>query len=227
MTLLFSAVAPAVALLIVIYRLDRRNPEPFWLLLRLYVLGMLSVLPILLIGTILSYLNMFQFFDTDINNFYSAFIIAGFTEEIFKWIIVFLVAYKHKAYDEPLDGIVYSVFVSLGFATVENILYVLEGSYSVAIMRALLSVPAHMLFAVAMGYYLSMSKFVSDGKNAIFVLKSLIVPMILHGTYNYLLMTRFKLLLLLFIPYVLWMWKFNLKKIKKFHTLAKFASAEQ
>jgi len=223
MSLIVLAVAPAITLLFIFYRLDRRNPEPFWLLIRLYIFGMISVLPILLVETILGIINIFQFFDTDLKNVYSAFAVAGFSEEIFKWLFVYFIAYKHAAFDEPLDGIIYSVFVSLGFATVENILYVLDGSYSVAITRAILSVPAHMLFAVSMGYYLSLSKFAMDEKNALFVLKSLVVPIFLHGMYDYILMTRYTFLLLLFIPYMIWMWIFNIKRLKRYHQLAKTA----
>lgn len=227
MTLILLAVAPALALLIIFYRLDARNPEPFWLLVRLYVFGMISVLPILLFETILSYLNIFQYFDTDLTNAYSAFAVAGFTEEIFKWIFVYFIAFKNKAFDEPLDGIIYCVFVSLGFATIENIFYILEGSYSVALVRAILSIPAHMLFAVSMGYYLSLSKFANDGKNSVFFLKSLVVPILLHGMYDFILMSRFKLLLLIFIPYMIWMWRFNLKRLKQYHTLAKLVVYDQ
>lgn len=224
MSLLILAIAPALFLLIIFYRLDSRHPEPIGLLVKLYFVGMISVIPILVVEMVLSYLNIFQYFDTDLTNLYTAFAVAGFTEEIFKWLFVYWIAFKNKAYDEPLDGIIYCVFVSLGFATIENIFYVLDGSFSVAIMRALLSIPAHMLFAVSMGYYLSLSKFALNGKNFIFFLKSLLVPILLHGIYDFILMSKYTFLLLLFIPYLIWMWRFNLKRLKSYHEIAKHAS---
>lgn len=227
MSLLILAIAPALFLLIIFYRLDFRNPEPIGLLIKLYLFGMVSVIPILVVEMILSFLNIFQYFDTDLTNLYTAFAVAGFTEEIFKWIFVFIIAFRNKAFDEPLDGIIYCVFVSLGFATIENIFYVFDGSYSVGMIRAILSVPAHMLFAVSMGYYLSLSKFAQDGKNTVFFLKSLLVPILLHGVYDFILMSRYTFLLILFIPYVIWMWRFNLKRLKHYHQIAKLASSDR
>jgi len=223
--LMLAAVAPAVILLLLFYKVDKFQPEPIKLLLKLYFLGMLSVIPILIMETILTSLNIFILLDNDLMNLYDALVVAGFSEELFKWIIVILFVFKSREFDEYIDGIIYCVFVSLGFATVENILYVLEGSYFVAITRAILSVPAHMLFGVSMGYYLSFSKFGTTKKirNRYMVL-SLVIPILLHGAYDYILMSHIPYLLLTFIPFVIWMWFFNMKKLKIYYNNAKLNS---
>lgn len=223
MELILAAVAPAILLLIIFYKVDRYNPEPLKLLLFLYFLGMVSVIPVLIVEIILSSLNIFRLFDTDLMNLYDALVVAGFTEELFKMLFVLIFAFNHKEYDEYLDGIIYCVFVSLGFATVENIMYVLQGSYTVAIMRAILSVPAHMLFGVTMGYYMSLSKFslARVNKNKYMTL-ALIVPIALHGFYDYILMSRYQFLVLLLLPFMIWMWVFNLKKLKIYFNDSKY-----
>lgn len=223
MDLILAALAPAILLLIIFYKIDRYNKEPLKLLLFLYFMGMVSVIPILIVETILSALNIFRFFDTDLMNLYDALVVAGFTEELFKFAFVLLFAFRRKEFDEYLDGIIYCVFVSLGFATIENIFYVIEGSYSVALMRAVLSVPAHMLFGVTMGYYLSFSKFslaqVNKTKN---LFLALIVPILLHGFYDYILMSRYQFLIILLLPFMIWMWVFNIKKLKIYYNDSKF-----
>lgn len=216
--LIIAAIAPAILLLFIIYTIDHHNREPLRLLLRLYLLGMIVTLPILFVELTLQQLNIFAYFDTDLNNAYEAFIVAGFTEELFKWFIVLIFAYRHIAYDEHLDGIIYCVFIGLGFATVENILYVLGGDFTLAITRGILSVPMHMLFAVTMGYYLSLCKFADTlSKKGYNLLVSLLLPILLHGLYDYLLLSRYRILLLLFIPFVLWMWISNIRHLYHYY----------
>lgn len=223
--LILAAVAPAVILLLLFYKVDSFEPEPIKLLLKLYFLGMVSVIPVLILETILTALNIFTLFDNDLMNLYDALVVAGFSEELYKWIIVLIVVYKSREYDEYIDGIIYCVFVSLGFATVENILYVLEGSFSVAITRAILSVPAHMLFGVSMGYYLSFSKFAKTKKiRNKYLILSLVIPILLHGAYDYILMSSIPYLLITFVPFVIWMWLFNIKKLKLYYNNAKLNS---
>ncbi len=223
MDLILAALAPAILLLIIFYKVDRYNKEPLKLLLFLYFMGMVSVIPILIVETILSALNIFRFFNTDLMNLYDALVVAGFTEELFKFIFLLLFAFRRKEFDEYLDGIIYCVFVSLGFATIENIFYVIEGSYSVALMRAILSVPAHMLFGITMGYYLSLSKFsLAHINKTKYMVLALLVPILLHGFYDYILMSRYQFLIILLVPFVIWMWIFNMKKLKLYYNDSKF-----
>ena len=193
--LLIIAVIPGVALSLALYLTDRYDREPFKLLLKVFVFGAISTLPTIVVESILTRLNIFV---GVLNAAYSAFIVAGLTEEFFKREVVMRFAFKHPAFNERLDGIIYSAFSALGFATVENIMYVVSGYQAnpyIGLMRGVLSVPAHMLFAVTMGYYLSIVKFANDpGTRQHFYKKSLFVPVILHGIFDFILMSNIGIL---------------------------------
>ena len=186
--LLALSIAPVIFLLVFIYRQDKYEKEPIGLLLLAFFGGMVSI-PIDL--TLVSFINAVFYSETV---FYSAFIEAGFCEELCKFIILFLLIWWNKNFNEHMDGIVYATFVGLGFACVENVLYVLQAAsadfsagLSTGIVRALLSVPGHFLFAVIMGYFLSMAKFSEQGRFG-FLLASLFVAATVHGLFDWLLM---------------------------------------
>lgn len=210
---MFISILPIVVILVFIRRIDRFHAEPMKLLIRLMVLGMISVIPIIIVELLLTRFNTFT---GDLSAFYDAFVVAGFTEETFKWLIIMVFVFHSVEFDEPLDGIVYAVFVSMGFAVVENLLYVYGNGFSNGIMRAVTAVPAHMLFGVMMGYYLSMYKFVNK---KYYLVLSLIFPIILHGLYNFILMSN-GLYLILFIPYMIFMWLIATKRIKKYQMIS-------
>ena len=153
--------------------------------------------------------------------FYSAFIEAGFCEELCKFVILFLTIWWNKNFNEYMDGIVYATFVSLGFACVENILYVFEGGIGTGIVRALLSVPGHFLFGVIMGYFLSLAKFNDKGRLG-YLLLSLFAAATAHGLFDWLLMiTDFitPLFALLIFALFIWgdikLWKIGVKFIRR------------
>ena len=118
-----------------------------------------------------------------------AFFVAALPEEAAKLFILWLVVRSNKYFDEHIDGIVYAVYVSLGFAAIENVFYVLgsDNWLSVAFTRSLLSVPGHYAFAVLMGYYYSLYRFVRPTRrNAVM---TLLVPVMAHGVYDALAMS--------------------------------------
>jgi len=220
--LVVIAITPAIALGLAFYLTDRFDREPLRLLAKVFVFGALSVIPIMIVGQFLVSLNIFTGL---LGIAFTTFIIAGLTEEFFKREVVLRMAYKNPAFDEKLDGIIYAVFASLGFATVENIMYVLTHFSTnpyVGIYRGLLSVPAHALLGVTMGYYLSLAKF-SYNKNfeRVYLRKALLVPVLLHGIFNFILMADITILLILFIPYVLYLWFTNLKKLNRYYNESK------
>jgi len=225
MDLLIAALAPIGALLLIIYKIDRYNREPAKLLVKLFIMGGLIAVPVIIVEGFLGYLNIFTLTKTDLQHVYTAFVVAAFTEEFFKWLIFKGFAYNHKAYDEYLDGIVYAVFVSLGFAAFENIGYVFANrDMNVAFMRALTALPGHMLFGVSMGYHFSIMKFAKTKRSYQRALKySLLMPIVIHGVYDYILMSSFKWLVLLFIPYLIWMWQYGLRRIKTYYDVSKEA----
>lgn len=220
--LIIIAITPTVALALGIYLTDRYDREPWHLLLRIFLMGALSVIPVMFVQRILLSVNVFSGL---LSVAYTAFIVAGLTEEFFKRFVVIHGVYDDVNFDEKLDGIVYSVFSALGFATVENIMYVIfryMGTYYVGIMRGLLSVPGHMLFGITMGYYLSLSKYTEDLKlkNHYYKL-SLIIPAILHGLFNFILMAQIPALMVIFIPYVIYLWVSNLKRLNRYTIASK------
>lgn len=220
--LFITAITPGIALALIIYLTDRFDREPIKLLLKVFFGGAVAILPTILIER---FLMSFNIFSGIVAAFYTAFVVAGFSEELMKRFVVTKLAFKHPAFNEKLDGIVYCVFSALGFATVENVMYVVfrfADVESVGLYRAILSVPAHMLFAVTMGYYLSMAKFTVDQyKSRYYYRKSLTSPLILHGIFDFILMSQQPILMLFFIPFVIYLWKVNLQKLNKYYKESK------
>lgn len=215
--LFIIAITPAIAIIFGIYLSDRYDREPLKLLLLTYILGALSVVPILIVEEFFLRINIFS---GVLNAFYTAFIVAGLTEEYFKRLVILKLPYKTKYFNEKLDGIVYGVFSAMGFATVENIVYVVyryANNPHVGLYRGVFSVPAHAVFGITMGYYLSLAKFDTDEKRARKnKRRSLYIPIILHGIFNFILMAGIPQLSLLFVPYVIYIWWLNQKKLSKF-----------
>ncbi|ERJ13604.1 PrsW family intramembrane metalloprotease [Haloplasma contractile] len=209
------AVIPVITILLIFYYIDRHEKEPIGLLLKLFLFGMLISGPILFLEIMLDYFNRFT---GVVSYFYTAFIVAGFSEEFFKRSVVIKLAFNNKHFNERFDGIIYSVFVSLGFALVENVLYVIFGyqSYQVGISRAFLSVPSHMLFAVTMGYYLSLSKYsTNERKKMNYYRQSLIAPILLHGAFNFIIAIQAFVFMPIFLIFLVYLWYINILRINK------------
>ena len=213
--LLTVSVLPVIILLFFIYRQDKYEKEPLGLLALTFFGGMLAIpLTLIMVGIT----NAIVYSDSV---FYSAFIEAGFPEELSKFIIVFLFIWWNKNFNEHMDGIVYATFVSLGFACIENILYVFGSGIGTGIVRALISVPGHFLFGVLMGYFLSLAKFDKD-KRALYIILAILVPACVHGLFDWLLMAADGMesglgivLLFIFIVLDVFMWIFGVKSIRK------------
>lgn len=179
--LLAISILPVILLMIYIYRQDKYEKEPFGMLILTFLGGCFSIALDLLLVSII---NSIYTSDTV---FYSAFMEAGFPEEICKFAMLLLIVWRSKHFNEPMDGIVYAAFVGLGFACIENILYVFSNGVSTGIMRAIISVPGHFLFGVLMGYFFSLAKF-SQEKTPLLLL-SVLVPACAHGLFDWLLMS--------------------------------------
>lgn len=218
-----SAVVPVVLLLFFVARKDKLNPEPLGKLLLTFFVGCFSVVPASLLESLLS---PYAPPTPILNGLYTGYVVAGFSEELCKLLLLMLVIWKSRHFDEYFDGIVYAVFLSLGFACVENVGYVMTGNdpLATALMRGLLAVPAHFLFAVTMGYYLSLARFDPQGRRKHLV-RALIYPVLLHGTYDALLMVSENVqqynflisgtLMLIFIYFDIKMWRWGLRRIKR------------
>ncbi|GHH98163.1 glutamic-type intramembrane protease PrsW [Neobacillus kokaensis] len=205
--ILSAGIAPGLALLSYFYLKDEYEPEPISFVLRTFLYGALLVFPIMFIQHVLVTEHLVK------SDLFDAFFSTGLLEEFFKWFVLFYAVYQHVEFDEPFDGIVYGVAVSLGFATIENIFYLVANGVGHAMTRALLPVSSHALFGVIMGFYLGKAKF-TGGLKAKWVFLSLFIPFILHGLYDFILLTLEHWVYIIF-PFMIFLWWFGLTKVKK------------
>ena len=207
MLLLTLALAPAAALMMFVYLKDRYDPEPKLQVARVFLAGALAFAPVLVTEMGLSALGS--------GTLYSAFVVVALPEEAFKLLAVRLTGYRYKSFDEEMDGIVYSTAGSLGFATVENIIYVLQNGIGTGVLRAVLSVPGHALFGMDMGYHLGKARFATDPRERVRQgALSLVAPVLMHGAYDTLLMSGKVWLISLVVPLMVYMWVSSLQQIR-------------
>lgn len=177
------ALAPGIAIGIYIYLKDSHEREPIHLLLLSFLYGGLSTV----VTFFISYpIHLFFFTESAdaLDQFYNAFFKVALIEEFSKFIFVRFILYPNRNFNEPFDGIVYAVMVSMGFATVENLIYVFEQGFVTGVLRVFTAVPAHATFAVMMGYFLGKAKFSRRG-SIYFSILALVAPTFFHGTYDY------------------------------------------
>ncbi|MCB0487706.1 MAG: PrsW family intramembrane metalloprotease [Cyclobacteriaceae bacterium] len=186
--LLAIALAPGLAIMVYIYLHDKHEKEPIGLLVRSFFFGFGSVIITLVISTIIG--TFITINESDVSEqAVHAFIIVALVEEFSKFVFVRGILYRNKNFNEPFDGIVYAVMVSMGFATLENVLYAFEGGVGVAIFRMFTAVPAHATFAVLMGFYLGKAK--HEHKKGYYALHALGIATLFHGAYDYFLFISF------------------------------------
>ena len=183
-------VAPVFAILLYIYVQDKYEKEPRGLLIRSFLLGAIVSIMIVFIlylftGHFIPITDKFSIWQ----QFIQAFIVVALSEEFSKYVIVKYYAQSKKAFNEPYDGIIYAVMVSMGFACTENIMYVLEGGYQTALVRAFTAVPAHATFGILMGFFMGKAKF---SKNRFILnLIGLVLAVVFHGAYDFFLFINF------------------------------------
>jgi len=220
MYLLLLALAPAILLMMYVYFRDRYEKEPIGLILKGILLGAVIIFPV---GLIENYITVFG---KGLGKFsgaaYQGFIVAGATEEAFKFLMVYILIWRNRNFNEKFDGIVYAVSVSLGFAAIENLFYVFSNnSVQVGLLRAVTAVPGHTIFGIVMGFYLGMARF-SIAERGKYLLRAFTVPWILHGVYDFLLMSEHPVLLLAFVPFLVFMYRYGHKQMKQLSTQSVF-----
>ena len=215
---MFLAVLPTVLIINYVLWFDRFKREPILLLIKLFVVGCLTVIPAILLENLLPSTDRIY---TVMGILFYSVMGIGLIEEGVKYFSTKVIAYQDNAFDEIYDGIIYCVIVSLGFATVENIMYVNAYGTSTALLRAITAVPAHTIFAITMGYYLGLSK-AYPNKSFFYQLLGLVFPIILHGLYDFILFMAFDWGMLLFVIYGLYLYKRAFKLIKITHTIPPF-----
>ena len=181
--LLALALAPGLAIGIYIYLKDKHEREPLGLLFISFLYGVLSPLITLFISIPLGYLVLLRE-DSVVDQFGNAFFKVALVEEFSKFIFIRFILYKNKNFNEPFDGIVYATMVGMGFATLENILYVFQYGASTGVLRMFTAVPAHACFAVLMGYFLGKAKF-THRKEFYYSVVALLLATAFHGAYDY------------------------------------------
>lgn len=182
--LLALALAPGAVIGLYIYLKDKYEREPIRLVVLSFFLGVGSTVVTLLISFPVNYFIPID--DRSLSEqAVHAFLLVALIEEFSKFIFVRWVLYPNKNFNEPFDGIVYAVSVSLGFAGLENILYVMNSDNGVAvgILRMFTAVPAHATFGVLMGYYLGRAK--HEHKKSYLAWYGLIAATLFHGAYDY------------------------------------------
>lgn len=212
--LLLAALVPAAFLMVQVYRLDRIEKEPAGLLLKLALFGALSGLAAGAIEGALTRVLDVTLGGGMLRLMLENFLAVALVEEACKRWVVLKFAWRHPAFDYWFDAVVYCVFSALGFAALENILYVAEYGFAVAVSRALLSVPGHCFFAVYMGIYLGQAKMAEramqwyyielpDESPGQYLRASLLVPTLLHGFWDFSLSVGGGLMTVLFYLFVL------------------------
>jgi RsiW-degrading membrane proteinase PrsW (M82 family) len=208
-SIIAAAAAPGFALLSYIYLKDRYEAEPIAMVARLFLFGLLAVFPVMVVQR-----GLELWFGSG-PLFYS-FATTAAVEEAAKWLIVAVAVFRHAEFDEPYDGIVYATAASLGFATMENLLFALSEPFSLSalMVRALLPVSGHALFGVIMGYYFGRAKFIPH-ERAKYLAFSFVFPMFYHGLFDYVLLMAKSQWVWAMIPLMVYLWVRSLYKMKR------------
>ncbi len=219
----FITLLPVICFVLWVYYKDKYNKESIYILLKYFILGMMISFFAIIIEKILIDRNIFE---DDTNLIYTSFIVAACTEEILKGLTLFIFTNREESYDEKLDGIIYSIFLSLGFATIENIIYVnfekMVSIFQLAFSRAIISIPAHVMFAITMGYYFSKYKFENNVvKRRQNLILTFLIPILIHGIFDFILMIGYKWAIIVFILYIVVLARINLNKFNKYMLYSK------
>lgn len=212
MILLLIALAPGIFLAWYFYHRDSYEPEPKLKIIKIFIIGGLMVIPAALVE-----MGLTSLVKVNINNLFNiailSFLIIAPIEELLKYYAVRRWIYNSIEFDEAMDGIVYTVAASLGFATVENVVYVIQLGIGAGIMRAFLAVPGHALFGALMGAYIGRAKLRRD-KETKLIITGILFAILCHGLYDFLILTRsaFSSMVILLLG-ILFLWtRIQLKK---------------
>ena len=166
-----------------LFRSKDKFREPTKYIVATFFLGWAIIVPVLVVGLLMQAIFA-GIRDPLTASFFGAFCGAGVPEEFFKLLVLVLYAMRRPAFDEAMDGIVYGVTVSLGFATFENILYVFQNGFEVALLRAFTAIPMHGFAGCIMGFFVGMA-WLMPYRRARFLILAFAVPMLLHGAYDW------------------------------------------
>ncbi|MDX6746752.1 PrsW family glutamic-type intramembrane protease [Polaribacter sp. PL03] len=190
MNLLLLAIAPVTILILYIYFKDKYEKEPIGVLTKSFLLGAtVSIILTFILGYIASIFIPLTDPKSVFQQFLKAFFVVALVEEFSKYIIVRFYAQRNKEFNEPFDGIVYSVMVSMGFAALENVLYTFQYGAATGLTRAFTAVPAHATFGILMGFLMGKAKF--SNNRIMLNLLGLLLATLFHGAYDFFLFINF------------------------------------
>lgn len=214
--LLTLAIAPGIFWLWYFRRRDHLRPEPRHLVGRVFAYGAVAALAA---GAVEA--GIFAAADLEVSEpFIPASLLAaaivGVVEEAIKFSAIYLGIYRHVQFDEVIDGILYAVAASLGFATVENVAYVLQGGTQVGLLRASLSVPGHAFFGAVMGFYIGVAKF--SARQGFWLAAAVLLAAASHAAYDAVIFTGTWVALTV-IPFIFLLWRASLHYVRRAHAM--------
>lgn len=183
------AVIPALFLVWYFCRLAKNKTDSKTLIIKVFFIGVLSIVPVCTLEIIISRLNLYYNWSRFYYYFFEAFIVAGLCEEYIKLAIIKIFVYNNPRFQKIIDGIIFTIVASLGFACIENIMYVIQNSFETAVVRGITAVPLHAVASGTMGYYIGLAKFSMDKKEEGRLINiGLWQAIFIHGLYNFLIL---------------------------------------
>jgi protease PrsW len=211
MDILIISLAPVAIIGGYIWFRDRYEREPLRMLVFSLLAGAVIIIPVVFTEGFIS--QPAEFMDDIPAALWKGFAVAGFTEEAFKYLALYLLFWKSREFNDKYDGIVYATFISLGFAAIENILYVYSEGYATGMVRAFTAVPAHAVFGITMGFYFGIAKFYPK-KRKYMLFMAFCLPFLLHGIYDFILMTGIDWLWVVFLVFLLFLYISGLRRLR-------------
>jgi RsiW-degrading membrane proteinase PrsW (M82 family) len=205
------------------YRRKDKNPEPRKLIIKVFLVGMAITLPAIVFEYAAEF--FFPFFNADnlLTIVASSILVVAPIEEYLKYYVVKKIALKNKAFDEPIDGVIYGVVAGLGFASLENLIVISAEGQGIIILRFATATLMHAITTGIVGYYLSMHKFSKEeDKKKYPVWKGLVIAITIHGFYNSIVSTQTILTLFILIIFLIIMYTLLAVRIKKLKELNTF-----
>jgi RsiW-degrading membrane proteinase PrsW (M82 family) len=189
--LLALALGPGISVCLYVYWRDKFEKEPLGLIVKCFMFGIVALVPAVALEFLGNQLGFGVSRDAVMTLFFT-FVVIGGSEEFSKFLVLRYYAYRKSDFNEPYDGITYSIMISMGFASAENVVYVFGGSTSegvdTALIRMFTAIPAHAIFAILMGYFVGLAKFKMG--NHFLSITGLLAAAAFHGAYDFFLMYK-------------------------------------
>lgn len=216
----YIAIIPSLLLCLYIYYMDTVEKEPLRLLFTLFFIGVLLTIPASFFEQII--INSAKLDYTKIkDSFILSYFAIALVEEGYKFLALFFASWKNKEFNHKYDAIVYAVFISLGFATLENIEYIRNNSLNIALYRGIISVPAHAFYAISCGFFLGLAKEKAINKQNIkkvlYLFLAFFIPIILHGTFDFLILLENSIAFWIFFSFVAGLYLLAFYLVNKTH----------